>query len=373
MRVLIASSVHPVLDSRIVKQVESLVQAGHACTLWAPWSSTPKLQNCACAFFKPRRGILGRILTQLRFIQYATTKKWDVVHYHDFDMTVAAMLVVFFSSAKIVYDVHENYGEEVMVRGNINRFIRVPLRFLVNLIERCACRVLGHVVVVVPAQRRRFSRWGCRHIEIVRNYAHRALVPASTQDVRTTREATVVINIAGQSVDNGSLLTIDAARILKESSPDVSILTIDNFTPGLRDIYLGALEASAPNITLLPRIPPHELAQYLTRADIGLSVILDKPNKRIGIPTKLFEYMAFGLPIIATDVGYQADIIRESGAGMLIPTDPQALAHAICTLRANHELRLRYSTAGKKAFLERYCWESEQTRLLSFYDELSRQ
>jgi glycosyltransferase involved in cell wall biosynthesis len=369
--VLIFTSVHPSHDSRIVKQVNSLQQAGYDCTLVAPWAGHERNYAFKERYFARKAGILGRILAQMIFLRTALSCQWNFIHFHDFDTVPAATLLRLLTWRRVIYDVHENYGEEVMIREYIPISIRRPLRWLVDAIEWLGIRIIGRLVVVVPVQEQRFRRWGCRKITMVRNYASMQMAPPSPVDPFKVQQEVYVISTSGQTIGYGALLVLDAAAILARKGEPVPIRGIDRFegAPGLKERVLGRIsEEGMQNYRFFPRIAPDAIGTYLSSSAIGLSIRLDTQNMRQGIPTKLFEYMAYGIPIIVTDVGYQADIINESKSGVVIPADnAEALADAILRLWRDPELRARFGRAGREAFFKEYCWEVEAPKLLNFY------
>lgn len=368
-RILVATSVHPPHDSRIVKQSAALAMAGYDCTLLAPWAGAERPVSYTCLFFKRHIGIRGRFSAYIRFLRYTLFRRWACIHFHDYDLIPVVLLVRLLTWQRIIYDVHENYGEEVMVRGYIPKMARIPLRAAVDTLEFFAVRILKRLVVVVPIQVERFQRWGCRDIALVRNFATKAIAPNEAIWHLNGSDG-FVLNTGGQTVAGGAVLLVDAAAILAQSGHPIPIRGIDRFDghDELRAMIVRRKESDATNFELLKRVFPHELPQYLSRTVIGISCKMDTPNHRFGINTKLFEYMAFGIPIIATDVGYQADIIRDSGAGILIPpNNPAALAEAIRQLWNNEEKRRQLGEAGRAAFFDRYCWENEADTLVAFY------
>lgn len=74
-------------------------------------------------------------------------------------------------------------------------------------------------------------------------------------------------------------------------------------------------------------------------------------------PLKLFEGMASGRPVIATDLPFQGDLVRETGCGLVIPPgDAKALAGAIATLAADPAAADAMGRAGRKAVETRFDW-----------------
>jgi glycosyltransferase involved in cell wall biosynthesis len=371
--VLIFTSVHLMHDSRIVKQVNSLQQAGYECTLVAPWAGQERNYSFSESYFKRKRGIGGRLFAQLIFFKTALLRKWDYIHFHDFDTVPVAIIIRLLTWKRIIYDVHENYGEEVLTREYIPKFLRYPLSLIVNLTELLAARIIGCVVVVVPVQVKRFKNWGCHRVTMVRNYASLEMAPENPVDSEHIHHNGYVINTSGQTLNYGAMLLLDAAVALSKSGNTVPICCIDRFegSPGLRDLLFRRIsDEGIKNYQFLPRVEPNKVGTYLSSSAIGLSIFLDSENKRQAIPTKLFEYMAYGIPIIATDVGYQAEIIRKSKSGIVVQSDcPEALAEAILLLWKDPALRKQLGLAGRKAFFTDFCWEAEVKSLVTLYSE----
>src|SRR5205085_10527193 len=84
-----------------------------------------------------------------------------------------------------------------------------------------------------------------------------------------------------------------------------------------------------------------------------------------GSPTKLFEYMAAGRPIVASAVGQIADTLVDQHSALLVPPDdPRALCAAIVRLVDDASLRARLALAARCAAESRHTWRQYAERLL---------
>lgn len=99
----------------------------------------------------------------------------------------------------------------------------------------------------------------------------------------------------------------------------------------------------------LPGLVSHdELPKLLRSHDIFVApCVIHKSGRRDGIPNTVIEAMTYGMPIITTNINALPEVINNDDTGILVPPgDPEALADAICLLRANPEKAARL---GEKA------------------------
>jgi glycosyltransferase involved in cell wall biosynthesis len=95
------------------------------------------------------------------------------------------------------------------------------------------------------------------------------------------------------------------------------------------------------------------------------------PSRAEGLPNAVLEYMAAGLPTIASRVGGNAELIQDGMTGLLVPPeDSQALAVALLRLLRDPELSRRMATAGQKVAVENYSFERLIREVDALYTEL---
>ncbi|HEY7417741.1 MAG TPA: glycosyltransferase, partial [Ktedonobacteraceae bacterium] len=125
------------------------------------------------------------------------------------------------------------------------------------------------------------------------------------------------------------------------------------------------------NIEFLPNVEPHDLMQMMNRATIAVSPSLRVPQQVKGFHTKLYEYMAASLPIVASDFPHETQLIGGNACGILAqPESPQSFVDAIIKLVGDREYAFTLGQNGQNAFKEKYSWESELPQLLKLYDRV---
>jgi glycosyltransferase involved in cell wall biosynthesis len=120
-------------------------------------------------------------------------------------------------------------------------------------------------------------------------------------------------------------------------------------------------ELGLDNVTLAPAVPPDQVPGLLAAADICLVALRDVPLFATFIPSKMFEYLAAGKPVVGAVTGESAQILREAGAVVVPPEDVAALADAVRALAADPARRAAMGRRGRE-YVERFFDRAELAR-----------
>jgi len=112
-------------------------------------------------------------------------------------------------------------------------------------------------------------------------------------------------------------------------------------------------ELGLRNVTLRPGVPHERVPALLAAADICLVPLRDVPLFSSFIPSKMFECLAAGRPVVGAVAGEAAQILREAGAQVVPPADSTALAGAIEVLAADPARRAAIGRQGR-CYVEEY-------------------
>jgi glycosyltransferase involved in cell wall biosynthesis len=112
-------------------------------------------------------------------------------------------------------------------------------------------------------------------------------------------------------------------------------------------------ELGLRNVTMLPGVPHEQVPALLAAANICLVPLRDVPLFSSFIPSKMFEYLAAGKPVVGAVAGEAAQILREAGAWVVPPADSQALAAAIRTLAGDPQRQEAMGRQGR-CYVEEY-------------------
>lgn len=108
---------------------------------------------------------------------------------------------------------------------------------------------------------------------------------------------------------------------------------------------------------------------YIKSFDIG---VLTSDSE--GFPNVILEYMAAGIPSIATDAGGNNEVVKNGKTGILVPLgDHLSLARAICDLLGNKQKRFAMGQNARRIVCDNYSWEKKIKEIESYYFSLVKQ
>lgn len=161
----------------------------------------------------------------------------------------------------------------------------------------------------------------------------------------------VVSYIGAHGISHGLPRVLDAAESL-QGERDIHFLFVGEGAVKSNLINLAS-NRKLENVTFLRGQPREKVVDFYHLADVCLVPLRDVPGLNTFIPSKMFEIMGCGIPIIAPLRGEAADILERSGAALVIPPEnPVELVSAIKALKSDPEKCWRMGQAGR-AFVEK--------------------
>jgi glycosyltransferase involved in cell wall biosynthesis len=368
-RVIHITSVHPGCDVRIfIKECQSLARAGYEVI-----GLTNDQQDAHCGGVRIRGlgrsgGRFQRVTTKLlRMAREAFRMNGDVYHIHDPELLLLALLLRARKKC-VIYDVHENLPSTILYKHYIPARIRFPIMGLVDFLETAAARRMSGVITATPSIAERFQNLN-RNCVVVNNFPDLSEL-APVRPLPWAQRPMSVAYIGGIAEERGIRELLAAMGYLPKSLQaklelagwfsDQSLYSeLQRLPEWARVKWRGLLDRP-------------QIAELLGSVRAGLVVLHPEPNFLTSQPTKLFEYMAAGIPVVASDFPLWREIIRGAGCGILVdPRDPSAIAEVIRYLLTHDAEAEAMGRRGRQAVEEQFNWSREECKLLAFYGSMT--
>jgi glycosyltransferase involved in cell wall biosynthesis len=366
MKVVHLTSVHPALDARIFhKECRTIADAGYDVVLLASGEGGEAANGVRIKLAPAAGGRLARMTrTTTWMLRQALAENADVYHFHDPEL-IPLGLCLKLAGRRVVYDVHEDVPTQILSKSWIAPRYRRGIATMAAGSERIGEWCFDGLVAATPGIARRFP---ANKTVVVQNFPLLREFDASQDVAPYLKREPVVAYVGGMTTVRGTLEMIKAITLL----PARNGLRL-SLAGSFQEAELEATCRAMPGwsrVEFLGWRSRIEIAALLGRARIGLVVLHPIANYLDAYPVKLFEYMAAGLPVVASDFPLWRDIV--DGCGLLVdPFDAAAIARAIEWLLAHPEEAAAMGARGRTAVMTRYNWDTEGKKLLRFYRRLA--
>jgi glycosyltransferase involved in cell wall biosynthesis len=223
-----------------------------------------------------------------------------------------------------------------------------------ELWEMSLYRSADHIVTVTDAFRSNLIDRGIESTKItaITNGADTDFWRLKDEGARSLRNVLglegkfVVLYIGAHGISQGLMAILRAAEHLK-GQRDVVILFVGEGADKEK-LLAESKRLALDNVRFLDPVGKEKVRDYYSMADLCLVPLRDIPLFDTFIPSKMFEIMAVGRPILGSVRGEAAEILRRSGAAVVVqPEDDKALAESLLQLKLDVKRRAKMGDAGR--------------------------
>lgn len=367
-KVVIFSTVHCATDDRIFhKEARSLAGAAYNVVVIA---SHPREERIEAVHIKPlwkTQCRFERMLRATSLLPWLLRERAVIYHFHDPELIPAGLLLRLHGK-KVIYDSHEDVPQDMLLKKYVPVSLRPILSGLARLLEAFAGRILS--AVIVPSED--YSPH-IRSRVVVHNYPILDYVcPAAKVRGDIQSRHPFLVYCGTMTAVRGASEMLSSVAIASEHVPVRLRLMGRIGDEGLlSEIAYGEQKGL---VEYLGEIPHRDVYGYCMGAVAGLLLYHPSPFHQFIVPIKLFELMACGVPVIASDLPFFRKTVYDQGCGLVVnPLDAQAVADAIIYLIEHPEEARRMGERGRELVRTEYNWESESKKLIALYEHLLRE
>lgn len=379
---MVVFSLYP-SDPRPRRAAEALLQEGASVDLIceAENGSQPRVRTGGLDITRiPIRHYRGGTLSY--FYQYSSfifistaifawrtfRRRYDLIYVHNMpDVLVAAALIPKLFGAKVILDQHDPMPELMMtIFGKSEN--SAPVRLL-RWLERWSVRRADLLITVNAACKKIFSVRSCpvEKIGVVMNSPDQGLFPYHDARSYPTRSvgAPFVVMFHGSLVErNGLHLAVDALALLHKTVPELELRVYGRTTAYLEQIMSRVrVEGLEDKVIYLGPKKLEDLGGEIEQCDIGIV-----PNQRntftdINTPTRIFEYLALGKPVIAPSTPGITDYFDSNSLIFFEAGNAEDLAKQI-EFACSHPSEAKAIAERGQAVYSTHTWDQERKKLL---------
>jgi glycosyltransferase involved in cell wall biosynthesis len=379
MKVCHLTSVHSPFDSRIFyKECKTLVEAGYKVTLIAQHDKNEVVSGVEIIALPKAKNRVHRMFgLTLKIFWLALKQKADLYHFHDPELMFIGVALKLFTGKRVIYDVHENVRKQILNKYWLPKWSRKIVSILYGWIEKLCLLFIDYIIIAEDSYIENYIK--LNNVKCVKNFPLLSYLKNQNCEANYSQEIIEksLIYLGCISKPRGVFELIKAVKLLKDYGySNVLLKLIGPVYPESLLLEVNELLSRyniSNNITIFGKIPHEKVYEILSESRVGLAILHPDPNYIESFPTKLFEYMATGLPVVVSNFPLWKEIINAHKCGICVdPLNPEEIAKAIRYLIEHPKLAKKMGENGRKAVLEKYNWEREGRKLLALYRRIGK-
>lgn len=309
---------------------------------------------------KPKNRISRILFSTNKILKKAIEINAEIYHFHDPELLLAGKKLS--KIKKVIYDVHEDVPRQILTKPYLPKRINKIISFIVERIEDRISRRFDLIITATDHIRDRFQ-YNNKHSKTLFNFPF--LKEFEKFNQFTPKRTNSFCYIGAISKVRGVFEMVEAASLVKKDFKLGGSFQPNEFEQELK------LSEGWKYVDYQGFLKRDKVVETMFECKVGLVTLHPTINYLDALPVKMFEYMAAGLPIVASNFPLWEEIINGEQCGLCVdPMNPKEIAWAIQFILDNPIKAEAMGKNGRMAVLNKYNWEAEEIKLLSYYEDL---
>ena len=361
-------------DSRVLKECVSLKKAGYYIDVIALHDDGIMEKEQVAGINIHRVKLKSRSWSKKKFVQilkyfefgYIVLKRFmdtNIIHCNDLNPLPIACIMRWLSRGriKIVYDAHEFETERVGLNNPL-------IKLMMSLLERYLIKKVQAVITVSDGIAEQYKlRYKIQKPYVIMNCPYKQEVEKKDIFRKTfniSENQRIFLYQGGLCEGRGLELLIEA---FKNYPRNDTVLVFLGYGP--LEKFIKETADDCKNIYFHNAVPPNELLNYTTAADIGICYISNTClSYYYCLPNKFFEYCMAGLPILANNLPEIKNIVQKYKCGEIIEREDVLSINE--TIDRIMDKDLGYYSENAYKVSKEYLWEIEEKKLIDIFCKL---
>lgn len=364
-KICMLTSTHRALDTRIFyKEAKTLSKKGYDVVIIVQHHKKEMVNGINIIPLPLPKNRFGR-MTKIawKIFKLALKEKADIYHFHDPELIPIGLLLKL-KGKKVIYDIHEDVPSQVRDMYWIPFWIRPSISKLIKFIENIGGIVFDGIITITFDISKRFPKKKTitvQNFPIISEFQYQEVKPYKLRDP-------IFIYLGTVHITRGIREMVKAIGLIS-ANLKARFLIVGFFPKNIKDDICKMKEWERVNY--LSWQPRERIKDLLSKAKVGLVIFYPLQNHIKAQPTKFFEYMEAGIPIVVSDFPVWRKFVENSGCGILVdPLNPNDIARAIQWLFEHPDQAEAMGKRGQEAIKTKYNWGNEAKKLIKFYENL---
>lgn len=356
------SSAHPWDDERVFYKIATSLAKRYDVVLCAVSDKDMFFEESIKVYGLKKVSRAHRFKNYPKIINIVKKENPEVIHFHDPDLLILGIYFKLIMRKKVIYDVHEDYPLAFKNRHYMPKLLRHIFSGVFNFFEKCVSKMFDAIVVVTEDIYNKFRH---RNKVIIKNYP--VLQMWERRNGYKLDGSINIIYIGSVSYERGISHLLEAVKDLLHL--DIKLDIVGPFES--QSYYERIKNYECDKIKIWGRVPKNQIPKILEKSHIGIVTLLPLERFKTSLPLKLFEYMAAGIPIIASNFDLWREIIEKADCGVMVnPEDTKEIKEAILYFYNNREKIVQKGLNGFEAVGSEYNWGHEEIKLFELYERI---
>lgn len=288
----------------------------------------------------------------------------DIYHLHDPEL-IPIGLKLKKRGKIVVFDAHEDLPNQILSKHYLSKTKKNILSLLVRYYEKFSLSKFDGIVAATPFIKDKFSQINTNTVDI-NNYPR---LQEFEVDYSVSKINNQVCYVGGVSNVRGITQMIEALSLTKQN---ITLKIAGNFEDTQLEKSVKRM-SGWEKVNFLGYVGREDIQNILSQSVTGLVVLHPTKSYIDALPVKMFEYMAAGIPVIASNFSLWKNIIEENKCGICVnPLDPYDIARALDYLVQHPNEAIKMGRNGQNAVYRQYNWNNEERKLIEFYHKISK-
>ena len=361
---------------RVYNEARTLADAGHEVTLvgWDRECRLPRKEqkdgftieriHLRAGFQQgPVKNLIPHTLFQILLLQRLLKKEMDVIHCFSTDTIMPGWLASRIKGSKLTLDLCEPIYYAYWDR-KYSKVLNVT-----NWVEKTFSRKCDYVFVHNFFQLRKFEQYGVSHCEHIGSLPNRSIIVDRPQ--AASEGGDVVLGRIGSIYkNNGIEEMLEAFVPLSKKYPHVRLLLAGKVFDEFKEDFQRLVEPVRDRVEVVGEFHSSQLPELYRKTDIAMQLSRRTLWFQNITPTKFFEALANGVPVVTSDIGDCGELVREAECGVVVDeTRVEDIVQGVGPLIEDPSLRYKMAENGLRLIKERFNWEAMGEKLVRIYDE----